>query len=129
MEAGKKQLILTGAIILALGVAGEAVLRIAHVQYDTSLYTGDPQRGWALRAGAEGWVVDEAKQYVRINHAGFRDQERYIEKPAHTIRIAVLGNSWTEALQVPLESTFCAVAERELARCAAAAGSKVEVLN
>ena len=52
MEAGKKQLILTGAIILALGVAGEAVLRIAHVQYDTSLYTGDPQRdGGVIHTG------------------------------------------------------------------------------
>src|SRR5262249_2566845 len=57
------------------------------------------------------------------------DRERPIEKPARTIRIAVLGNSWTEALQVPLESTFSAVMERELARCAAASSNRVEVLN
>src|SRR5262249_20371396 len=68
-------------------------------------------------------------QYVRINRAGFRDREREIQKAAHTIRIAVLGNSWTEALQVPLGGTFCAVAERELSGCASAAGNAVEILN
>jgi hypothetical protein len=124
-----RELIVTGAVMLALGLAGEALLRTAHVQYDASLYTGDRQRGWALRPGAKGWVMDEAKQYVRINRAGFRDCERRIEKPARTMRIAVLGNSWTEALQVPLESTFSAVMERELARCAVASGNRVEVLN
>jgi len=129
MGAGRRVLIATGGLMLALAVAGEALLRMAPVEYGVSLYTNDPQRGWALRGGAHGWVVEEAKQYVRINRDGFRDRERRMEKPAHTTRIAVLGNSWTEALQVPLESTFCAVMERELARCAAASDNRVEVLN
>jgi hypothetical protein len=129
VDAGKKQLILTGAMVLLIALTSEAALRIAHVAYDASLYTGDQQRGWTLRAGAEGWVVGEAKQYVRINRAGFRDRQRNIDKPARTLRVAVLGNSWTEALQVPLESTFCAVVERELASCAASNGRQVEVLN
>ena len=99
MDAGRKQLLATAAIFAALAVLTEAALRILHVEYDVSLYTGDPKRGWTLRPGAQGWVVSETKQYVRINRAGFRDEERAIEKPRGSVRIAVLGNSWTEALQ------------------------------
>src|SRR5262245_11300165 len=108
MAASNRQLILAGASFLALVVGGEAALRLAHIEHDVRLYTGDPHLGWKLRPGAEGFVMNETRQYVRINRAGFRDREREIQKAAHTIRIAVLGNSWTEALQVPLGGTFCA---------------------
>jgi hypothetical protein len=41
----------------------------------------------------------------------------------------VLGDSYAEALQVPMEKTFWAVMERELQQCAALKGQKVEVIN
>jgi len=41
----------------------------------------------------------------------------------------VLGDSFTEALQVPLEKAFWSVLERKLQECPQAASSKVEVLS
>ena len=45
------------------------------------------------------------------------------------LRIAVLGDSFTEALEVPLEQTFVSVLEESLNRSGAARGRHVEVLN
>ncbi len=73
--------------------------------------------------------MGETRQYVQINSHGFRDVSRNYEKPPNGFRIAVLGNSWTEALQVPLDKTYCSVLERKLAGLACFAGKHVEVLN
>ena len=89
----------------------------------------DGTYGMLLIPGAEGWWVNEGKAYVTINAAGFRDVARSHEKPSDTIRIAVLGDSFAEALQVPLDQTFSSVLERELTDCPALTGKKVEVLN
>src|SRR5262249_26814814 len=66
---------------------------------------------------------------VRVNSAGFRGPEWTVAKPPGTFRIAVLGDSFTEAPQVAYEQTFCSVLEGELARCGALTGKKVQVLN
>lgn len=129
MAPTKRELILAIGVMLAIPVAGEIVLRLAEVQFDAQLYMPDRERGWRLRPGASGVVSVETKQYVRINSHGFRDGERAYEKPADTVRIAVLGNSWTEALQVPLEKTYCSVLERALTEGSCFPGNRVEVLN
>lgn len=112
---------------LSLAVA-EAALRIAGVSYP-NFYGPDPHRGWALRPGAAGWWRKEGDAHVRINRDGLRDDEHPVAKPAGEIRIAVLGDSCVESLQVPAEKTFWALLERELARCPAAAGRRIEALN
>jgi len=73
---------------------------------------------------------------VEVNPAGFRDLPRVRAKPPGTFRIAVLGDSQTEALQVEREETFAAVLEEELSSCRTAppgwAGEgrpRFEVLN
>jgi len=129
MEPTKKELILAALVLMAIPVFAEISLRVAHVQFDPQLYMPDPSRGWVLRPRASGVVSVETKQHVRINGHGFRDQEREYDKPASTVRIAVLGNSWTEALQVPLEKTYCSVLERTLAQRGCFRGKRVEVLN
>jgi hypothetical protein len=129
MEPTNRELALAGIVALALPVMAELALRVAHVQFEPQLYIADQQRGWVLRAGAQGVITGEAQQLVRINDRGLRDHERQYEKPADVIRIAVLGNSWTEALQVPLEKTYCFLLERKLARCQCFIGKRVEVLN
>jgi hypothetical protein len=58
-----------------------------------------------------------------------RDKERSVPKPPHSFRIAVLGDSVTEALQVALEDTFPSRLERRLAQCPSMQGRTVEVLN
>jgi hypothetical protein len=115
---------------LSLLVA-EAALRIAGVSHP-NFYGPDPERGWALRPGAEGWWRKEGNAQVRINSDGLRDEEHPVAKPAGELRIAVLGDSCVEALQVPAEKTFWSLLEKELARCPAVAGDggrRVEALN
>src|SRR5258708_964886 len=107
---------------------GEAALRLAGISYP-NFYRPDPDRGWALRPGAEGWWRQEGLAYVRVSSAGLRDVEHPIPKPAGRLRIAVLGDSCAEALQVPVGQTFWKLLERRLPGCPAVAGRAVEALD
>jgi hypothetical protein len=115
------------ATVLAL-LAAEAGLRVAGVSYP-NFYGPDAARGWALRPGAAGWWRKEGLAWVRISSAGLRDVEHAVPKPRGRLRIAVLGDSCVEALQVPVEQTFWKLLERQLARCPAAAGRTVEAID
>ena len=88
-----------------------------------------PIFGSVLIAGVEGWQQREGRAYIRVNSDGFRDRERNKTKPPGTVRIAVLGDSFTEARQVELKATFCAVLERGLQRRRLAGDRTIEVLN
>lgn len=129
MPPTRKELILAALVMLGLPILAEVALRVAHVQFEPQLYTANQERGWTLRPGGSGVVFGETRQYVRINTRGFHDRERSYAKPANTVRIAVLGNSWTEALQVPLDKTYTSVLEQELNEKPCFAGRQVEVLN
>lgn len=129
MAPTKKELMLAMLVLLLTPALLEIALRTAGVEFDAQLYSPSQKVGWALRPGAEGLVSVETKQYVKINSHGFHDVERAYEKPANTFRIAVLGNSWTEALQVPLEKTYCTVLEKKLAKISCYGEKQVEVLN
>lgn len=106
----------------------EIFLRVAGVSAP-NFVTPDDYRGFSLRPGAEGWYRKEGEAYVRINSDGLRDRERTKEKPANTFRVAVLGDSMIEALQVPLEQTASAIIENRLQHCPSLSGKKVEVIN
>src|SRR5262245_26687987 len=112
---------------LALGAA-EVALRLADFSYPV-FYGPDPFRGAAHLPDTEGWYREEGEAFVRINSAGFRDREHAPKKPDGTFRVAVLGDSYAEAMQVSEDDAFWAVAERELASCPALAGRRAEVLN
>lgn len=62
-----------------------------------------------------------------FNSHGFRDHERTYAKPKNTFRILVLGDSYTEALQVALENAFPALLEKKLNEDARSI--RFEVLN
>ncbi|SRR5579885_536846 len=89
----------------------------------------DAARGWKLKPGAIGTQRSEGGSEVRINSGGFRGPEVPVSRPPGTLRVAILGDSFTEAMHVPYEQSFSAVVERELARCDRAAGKKAEVLD
>ncbi|HVG35982.1 MAG TPA: SGNH/GDSL hydrolase family protein [Pyrinomonadaceae bacterium] len=122
----KLLLVLAGLAVGLLVV--EIGLRIVGYSFPI-FYTTDLDRGIALRAGAEGWYRREGKNYVRINSDGLRDVEHTKAKPANTLRIAVIGDSYAEAFQVPLENAFWAVMERRLEQCGKLAGKQIEVIN
>lgn len=70
----------------------------------------------------------EGRAMVRINQLGVRDRELPLEKAPGVYRIIVLGDSFVEALQVPLEQTFVKVTETLLNRWARAE-TQFEVIN
>jgi hypothetical protein len=81
-----------------------------------SFYTYSGSHGWKLRPRASGWQTDEGRAWIKVNRWGFRGPDWTLAKPAGTLRVAVLGDSFTEAQQVAEEQTFSAVIERELKR-------------
>src|SRR3982751_4147655 len=119
-------LVLAGLFIGLILV--EVGLRIIGYSFPI-FYTTDQDRGVALRAGVEGWYRREGKNYVRINSDGLRDVEHEKVKPPNTLRIAVIGDSYAEAFQVPLENAFWAVMGRALEQCGRFAGKQIEVIN
>ncbi len=122
-----KLLLLCGSILFALLVA-EVALRV--VGYSNPyFYTFEEQTGWMSRPNTAGWFRKEGAAYVRINSQGLRDREHPKQKPANTYRIAIIGDSFCEALQVPLEQTFWHLLENRLTDCPALAGKQIEVLN
>ena len=106
----------------------EAALRVLGIAYPLP-YVPDVHVGSRLRPGFHAWFTKEGRAYVRINRAGFRDREHDLKKPANTFRIAVLGDSFAEAVQVADDDTFWSVLQRDLAAAPEFAGRQVEVLN
>jgi hypothetical protein len=58
--------------------------------------------------------TEEYTSEVSFNSAGYRDLERVQSKPERTRRVALFGDSFVEALQVPFEKTAGMVLERFL---------------
>ncbi len=109
-------------------LACEIFLRVIDYSYPI-FYATDYYRGFALRPGIEGHYQREGESYVRINSDGQRDREHSKTKPPDTVRIAVLGDSFAEAMHVPMEQTFWSLLERKLEECKAFPGKHVEVMN
>lgn len=124
---------LSSALLLLAGLllsaaACEVVLRLAGFSAPI-WYEAHPALGWSLRPAAHGWFTTEGRAYSRINSAGFRDRDHALAKPPHSYRIAVLGDSVPEALQVDMRASFWWLLQDRLRACPALAGRDVEVLN
>lgn len=127
-----------GSLILAV-IFGEIALRVAGIQYppplppdsETLAYTvKDPYRGWSPRPNAKTvWTGEGETSELKMNAFGMRDYERTLEKPANSYRVAILGDSFMEALQVPLEKTAASIMQSQLKSCSTLKGKTVEVLN
>jgi len=122
----KLALILFG-LLVGLTIA-ELGLRVVGYSYP-GFYMADATRGYSLIPGMEGWYRKEGEAYVRINSDGLRDREHAKAKAPDTIRIAVLGDSYAEAFQVPVEQSFWAIMEEKLAEGGYAPNKQIEVLN
>lgn len=115
------------SVALALP-AGELALRATGFSYP-SFWVPDDLAGSRLRSGFEGWQRSEGAAYVKINSRGLRDREHSLGKPAGTYRIAVLGDSYAEALQVDAEEAFWSLLPARLERCGFQHGKAIETLN
>ncbi len=126
MPRRAKLLALLISSAFALGI-GEVAFRVAGVS-NPNFYGPDPDRGWVLIPNTTGLWTQEGRAEIRINSSGMRGPKIAAKKPPGTFRIAVLGDSCVEALQVPEEQTFAKLLELELATCPAVR-AKIEALN
>jgi hypothetical protein len=122
-----RALLVVTSIVVAL-VLCEAGLGLLGIEYP-DFYEYDPVVGSKLRPGIKGYFLKEGGGYVRINSDGLRDREHSLSPPPNTLRIAVLGDSFTEAMQVNREEAFWAVMEKDLQGCGNLHGRQVEVIN
>jgi len=120
-------LIVLTSLCLAL-VLCEVGLWFLGIEYP-KFWEFDPILGSKLRPGSQGYWLQEGGGYVTINSDGLRDREHGLDKPPNTLRIAVLGDSYTEAFQVNREDAFWAVMEKDLNECKNLGHRQVEVLN
>src|SRR5579864_354347 len=115
--------------IVACVLLVEFSLRFAGIHYESSLYRLDRDFGYVLRPGAAGWSVKDHENYEQISSQGLRDRYHTLQRPADTIRIAVVGDSFSEAKQVDLEKAYWSVMERELNARLKDGPRRVEVVN
>jgi hypothetical protein len=106
----------------------EAGLRLLGIEYP-DFFDYDPFLGSKLRSGVRGYFLKEGGGYVSINSDGLRDREHSLHHPPNTLRIAVLGDSFAEAMQVNQEEAFWAIMEKNLQGCPNLGGRRVEVIN
>lgn len=93
------------------------------------VYRPNAYYGWGHTPNDRfSWNTEGRDVEVEINSLGLRDKEYPYQKPADTLRVLVLGDSFPEALQVPLDESFSEVLESALAGAAPGA-RKIEVLN
>lgn len=91
--------------------------------------TNTPLTGWALAPNARGRWFNPLYEYdvdVQVNSRGLRSPEEVgYAKPGGVYRIIVLGDSYVEALQVPLAASF----PQQLGHLLRDAGLQAEVIN
>src|SRR3954447_12938832 len=124
---GAKLLVVLSGLLFGCVVA-EIGLRIIGYSYPI-FYETEPVRGYTPIPELEGWSWPENKVFMKYSRAGFRDIDHEKQKPAGTVRIAVIGDSFTEARQVPMDAAYTNVIQRQLSNSPALAGKQVEVLN
>lgn len=119
------QMLLFGALALLLM---EAVFNFAGVGNEEFL---EPDPVFGVRHIANKKVVWRLEGYSdeTLSSQGLRDTEHSIQKPDSVYRIALLGDSATEGLQVPLNQTYGKVLERMLNESKQLGGKKAEVIN
>lgn len=117
----------TFASIVAVLLA-EITLRL-FVPDTRSPYIYDEFTGTRLEPGHQFVFQSEGFSSNIINSQGLRDREHALLKPAGTFRIAVLGDSFSEAFQVAQENTFWCILERELQSMPEFTSQTVEVIN
>jgi hypothetical protein len=107
-----------------------------HPSFDVLYLEPDRVVGWKEVPGlswqwaGHSWYASEFSVSIHANSLGFRDKERDPTKVQGVQRVAVLGDSYVEALQVPLEKTATQLLEARLNdSLGKAAGRRFEVLN
>src|SRR6185503_15552592 len=132
------------ALLLVLGglgvglVLAEGAARVVEHFWCLTQYQGAARRsrtlGWGHQPGARGWFQScpggalEWRTYSRFDQGGLRSDRDVPRARSDAVRVLVIGDSFTEGLQVPLDQTWVHLAERRL-NATAPPGVRYELLN
>ena len=127
-----KRFALPAVLILASAlfalVLAEMALRV--VGFSAPIWhQPDAELGWKLRPGIAAWFTKEGRAFVRTNARGARDRDHALHKPEDVYRIAVLGDSYSEAMQVERDKAYWALLPARLESCGFEPGKRIEVMN
>lgn len=128
LSRGKQAFFWLLSIVFFFGFAltlSEMILRNVNGQWSNAFFHRyDPVLGtWHIESMEGDYVREDFEtRGIKINSFGMRDRERTLEKATGTIRIAILGDSFTEAFHVGNDETFASLLERQHS-------PRVEVLN
>ena len=103
------------SLILGIGLF-EISVRILKVHHNINpFWRYHPIIGWSQVPNLRyEYLLNGEKVRVVFNSKGFHDVEHSLEKPLGTRRIVLVGDSFSEALQVNLEETFFRRLEKKL---------------
>jgi hypothetical protein len=104
--------LLSAAMLFVLLVA-EIALRLAGVAYPRTTHA-DPVLGMLHRPSIKYHQHEEGDAWVECNSACFRDVEWTVDKQPDEFRVAVLGDSYAAALQIPVDERFTEIVARAL---------------
>lgn len=118
----KKILLVISSFLISLFIS-EIILRILFPTTTLNYYQ-NPLIGSALVPNQKGLFVTPTTEYkteVSVNSHGWPDVGHSYEKPQGTFRIVILGDSFVENWQVPLEQRFFRQLQKSL-------GDKYEII-
>ncbi len=107
-------------VLLVLVEATGQVMTLLYPSYDVLFLQPDKVLGWKQVPNHHWpwtgvyWYAADFSVQVETNPLGFRDIRREFSKPVGVKRVALLGDSFIEATQVPFEKTAGQVLERRL---------------
>jgi len=115
--------------LIFLFIGSELTLRLLKIQSDNHLMQ-HPVLGWVHIPNKSGRsVTSEFSVTWQINSHGFIGHEYSFKKPNDIFRIAVIGDSVTEAFQVPAVDSYTQLLERKLNTSIVENKNGYEVLN
>ena len=117
MRAGKKSFLIITSILIGCTLAlliAEIVTRIINPATNSLPTIYDYEIGVRLQPGYIGICNKEGLSHFSINSEGWRDIERSAKKSKGIFRIAVVGDSYIEALQVERDKMFSSQLENML---------------
>ena len=131
------RILLSRLLLVGLGVAFpllmlEGMVRVLGIappaDLQPPLWAPHPYLGWFHVPNRGGVIYSEYREFqapVHINARGLRDREIGYDNPTGAYRVLVLGDSFAEALQVPLETTFA----KQMETILSLPGHPTEVIN
>ena len=101
-------------LLVVLEAAGQAIAMI-RPSYEVLFLQPDEVVGWKQVPNLRWtWANADFRVDVDTNPLGFRDLKREFFKPRGVTRVAILGDSFIEAVQVPLAKTATQILEQRL---------------